>query len=117
LHPLILHLFFFPSKFIPAASRGVFFGPFDKMWKWAKPEGGILWYDFIYNNPRNPDVRGVPLSKIKELFPEGKVYSKKITLAPPIARIVTRFHPSLYTLLNSCILFRTHVICIIKKVL
>jgi len=31
LHPLILHLFFFPSKFIPAASRGVFFGPFDKL--------------------------------------------------------------------------------------
>ena len=34
----------------------------DRMWALTKPGGGILWYDFIYNNPRNPDVRGVPLT-------------------------------------------------------
>ena len=33
----------------------------DRMWKLVKPGGGVLWYDFIYNNPNNPDVRGVPL--------------------------------------------------------
>ena len=30
----------------------------DRMWSWVRPGGGILWYDFIWNNPRDPDVRG-----------------------------------------------------------
>lgn len=88
----------------------------DKMWSLAKPGGGILWYDFIYNNPKNPDVRGVPLSRVKELFPHStgiKIW--KITLAPPISRVVTRIHPSLYTLFNLIPLLRTHVLCWIPK--
>src|SRR5262245_20407655 len=28
-----------------------------RMWRLAKPGGGVLWYDFTWNNPRNPDVR------------------------------------------------------------
>src|SRR4051794_16871054 len=28
----------------------------DIMWRWLRPGGGILWYDFTMNNPRNPDV-------------------------------------------------------------
>jgi len=55
----------------------------DRMWALTKPGGGVLWYDFIYNNPRNPDVRGVPLRRIRELFPHGKIHPWKITLAPP----------------------------------
>ena len=70
----------------------------DRMWALAKPGGGVLWYDFIYNNPRNPDVRGVPLQRIRELFPHGKIHHWKITLAPPISRRVTRLHPALYTM-------------------
>ncbi len=30
------------------------------MWRWVKPGGGVLWYDFTMDNPRNPDVRGMP---------------------------------------------------------
>ena len=26
----------------------------DVMWKWVRPGGGILWYDFVIDNPRNP---------------------------------------------------------------
>jgi len=39
----------------------------------------------IYNNPCNPDVRGVPLHRIRQLFPEGKIHHWKLTLAPPSA--------------------------------
>src|SRR5262247_142314 len=39
------------------------------MWRWVRPGGGVLWYDFTVDNPRNPDVRGVPVSRIHELFP------------------------------------------------
>ena len=85
------------------------------MWSLVKPGGGVLWYDFIYNNPRNPDVRAVSLKRIRDLFPQGKIVVWRLTLAPPISRLVTSFHPSLYTLFNSFPFLRTHVLCWISK--
>lgn len=85
------------------------------MWDLVKPGGGVLWYDFIYDNPKNPDVKGVPVSQISELFPRGKLTVWHITLAPPIARRVTKIHPCLYSILNIIPLFRTHVLCWIEK--
>ena len=87
----------------------------DKMWSLVKPGGGVLWYDFIYNNPKNSDVRGVPIRSIRELFPAGELIFWRITLAPPISRIVTKIHPCLYTVFNSISIFRTHVLCWIRK--
>jgi hypothetical protein len=55
------------------------------MWALTKPGGGVLWYDFIYNNPRNLEVRGVPLHRIRQLFPEGTIHHWKLTLARPSA--------------------------------
>jgi SAM-dependent methyltransferase len=86
------------------------------IWRWVRPGGGVLWYDFTVNNPSNPDVRGVKLARIRELFPEGRLRSERLTLAPPLARRVTGLHPTLYGLLNSCPLFRTHVLAWIGKV-
>lgn len=86
-----------------------------RMWHWAAPGGGVLWYDFVYDNPRNPDVKGVPLDRIRHLFPEGRVTYWRVTLAPPINEVVTRIHPSLYTLFNSLRVLRTHVLCWIQK--
>ncbi len=85
------------------------------MWRWLKPGGGVLWYDFIYNNPNNPDVRGVPLSRVRELFPDGRLRSQRITLAPPLARVACRVHPRLYPVLNALPLLRTHVLAWIAK--
>jgi SAM-dependent methyltransferase len=85
------------------------------MWRWVKPGGGVLWYDFTVNNPRNPDVRGVPLARVRALFPRGRVQARRITLAPPIARAVTRVHPGLYTLFNTLPPLRTHVLAWIAK--
>ena len=87
----------------------------EALWRWLCPGGAVLWYDFTVNNPRNPDVRGVPLSRVRALFPHGRVTASRLTLAPPIARAVTRFHPSLYTLFNILPLLRTHVLCWIAK--
>jgi SAM-dependent methyltransferase len=87
----------------------------DAMWVAVKPGGGVLWYDFTVDNPRNPDVRGVPLRRVRELFPGGTMQARRITLAPPIARAVTRVHSSLYTLFNSIPLLRTHVLAWISK--
>ena len=86
-----------------------------RMWQWVRPGGGVLWYDFQFNNPRNADVRGVPLARLRELFPEGQLQARRVTLAPPLARAAVRLHPSLYTVFNSLPLFRTHVLAWIGK--
>ena len=85
------------------------------LWRWVKPGGGVLWYDFTFDNPRNPDVRGVPLSRVASLFPQGRLQHERITLAPPLARAVCRVHPALYGLLNSLPVLRTHVLAWIGK--
>jgi SAM-dependent methyltransferase len=86
-----------------------------RMWDWATSGGGILWYDFIYNNPSNRDVRGIPLRRIRQLFPKGTIKHWRLTLAPPISRRITRIHPGLYTLFNAIRPLRTHVLCWIQK--
>lgn len=83
----------------------------QKMWSLVKPGGGVLWYDFTFNNPNNPDVRGVPLRRIKELFPSATITIKKVTLAPPISRRVVAASPVLYGLFNLFPFLRTHILC------
>ena len=87
----------------------------DEMWRWVKPGGGVIWYDFIYNNPSNRDVRGVPLRRVRELFPNGEMDFQRTTLAPPISRRVTQIHPAMYGLFNALPFLRTHILCFIKK--
>jgi SAM-dependent methyltransferase len=86
-----------------------------RMWNWIKPGGGVLWYDFIYNNPSNPDVTGVTVNDAKKLFPYSECFSWKITLAPPVSRLVTKLHPGMYTFFNSLRFLRTHYLIYFKK--
>lgn len=87
----------------------------NKIWSLVKPGGGVLWYDFIYNNPTNPDVSGIPLGRVVKLFPQATATSRRITLAPPIARCVCRIHPGLYTLFNLLPILRTHIVVWLEK--
>ena len=87
----------------------------DAMWSWLKPSGAVLWYDFTVDNPRNPDVRGVPLARLRALFPHGRMRYRRVTLAPPLARAVTRIHPELYRWFNTLPLLRSHVLAWIDK--
>ncbi|OWQ87493.1 SAM-dependent methyltransferase [Roseateles aquatilis] len=85
------------------------------MWRWLKPGGAVIWYDFIVDNPRNPDVRGVPLRRVRALFPQGRATVRRVTLAPPIARAVCRIHPGAYRVLNTLPFLRSHVLALITK--
>lgn len=87
----------------------------DAMWRWLKPGGAVLWYDFTIDNPRNRDVRGVPLRRLRALFPHGRIDARRVTLAPPLARAACGVHPGLYTVLNALPLLRTHVLAWIGK--
>jgi SAM-dependent methyltransferase len=87
-----------------------------RMWQWVKPAGGVLWYDFTMDNPRNADVRGVPLRRIRQLFPEGLLQSsQRVTLAPPLSRALCRVHPALVPVFNSLPWLRTHLLVWIHK--
>jgi hypothetical protein len=85
------------------------------MWRWVAPGGGVLWYDFTVDNPRNPDVRGVPLARLRRLFPQAAITHQRVTLAPPLARPLCRLHPGLYALANALPLLRTHVLAWLAK--
>ncbi|RYG90254.1 MAG: class I SAM-dependent methyltransferase [Alphaproteobacteria bacterium] len=83
----------------------------DAMWAWLKPGGAIVWYDFTINNPRNPDVRGVPLRRVRELFPQGRLTARRVTLAPPLARAL----PWAYSWLNALPWLRTHLLILVQR--
>jgi SAM-dependent methyltransferase len=85
------------------------------MWRWLRPGGAVLWYDFTVDNPRNADVRGVPRARLEALFPDGTIDAFRVTLAPPIARRVVRLHPAAWRWCHALPLLRTHVLAWIEK--
>jgi SAM-dependent methyltransferase len=87
-----------------------------RMWDWTAAGGGILWYDFVWDNPRNPDVRGMPIGRIRKLFPEAEIKCWRITLAPPLSRAIVDRFPFLYAPLSVAFPFlKTHLLCWIRK--
>jgi SAM-dependent methyltransferase len=88
----------------------------NAMWSWLKPGGGVLWYDFAFNNPRNADVRGVSVARVRELFGQGRCTVRRLTLAPPLARAVAAVHPRLLPAANFVLYpARTHRLIWIAK--
>jgi ubiquinone/menaquinone biosynthesis C-methylase UbiE len=86
-----------------------------EMLRVVKPGGFVLWYDFFLDNPRNPDVRGIRKREIRRLFPGCQIHIRRITLAPPIARLVGRYSPLLYALLSRTKILCTHYLSLIRK--
>ena len=80
-----------------------------------KPEGLIIWFDFMYNNPKNPNVKGIKSGEIKSLFPNTSIRFKKVVLAPPIARRLIKYSWILGLMIESLPFLRTHYLAAIKK--
>lgn len=87
----------------------------DAMWSWLQPGGAVLVYDFTWDNPQNPDVRGVPRAELQRLFPQGRLTTRRLTLAPPLARRAAAVHPALARTLNLLPPLRTHLLAWIEK--
>jgi hypothetical protein len=81
----------------------------------VKPDGLIIWYDFHWNNPRNHDVRGIRSKEIRELFSGCDVRLHRVTLAPPIGRVVARHSSLLYMLLSRTKVLSTHYLALIRR--
>lgn len=100
------------SSLLDAATRAALAAA---MWRWLAPGGAVLWYDFTVDNPRNRDVRGVALAEVRSLFAQARIHTRRVTLAPPLARAACRLSPRLYPLLNAVPLLRTHALAWIEK--
>jgi len=79
------------------------------------PGGRVLWYDFSYNNPKNPDVRGIGRREIQALFPGFKMKIRRVTLAPPLGRVIAPVSVALYYLLSRVRPLCTHYLCLLQK--
>jgi phospholipid N-methyltransferase len=84
-----------------------------KMWQMLNDDGVVLWYDFVYNNPNNPDVRKASRGDVLKYFPQAKhIEFHSVTLAPPVGRRIGHA----YQWMNALFPFlRSHLIAIIYK--
>ncbi len=78
------------------------------------PGGAILWYDFVYDNPANPNVRGIGRSELRRLFPQCSILCRRVTLAPPLARRIVPLSWRLAALLESFRVLNTHDLAVIR---
>ena len=82
------------------------------------PNGFILWYDFRYSNPRNPNVRGIGTRELRELFPGANLDMVSLTLLPPLARSLARISPGACRVLEAALApLRSHYLAVIRNAL
>jgi ubiquinone/menaquinone biosynthesis C-methylase UbiE len=77
--------------------------------------GFIIWYDFSFNNPFNADVRGITKKELIELFAPCRVEAERITVAPPLARLIAPVFPVAYEAIAATRLLSTHYLAAIHK--
>jgi SAM-dependent methyltransferase len=88
----------------------------SEMARVTHPGGAVLWYDFMFDNPSNPDVRAMHAREIRELFPDFVCRLRRITLVPPISRRLPRsLLPIAYPLLACLPPIRSHLLGLLLK--
>jgi ubiquinone/menaquinone biosynthesis C-methylase UbiE len=86
-----------------------------EMLRVLKPGGVIVWYDFLFDNPHNANVRGVKAGEIHRLFPGCRMELRRITLAPPVARRIVPLSWPLARFFEYLRLMNTHYLGVIRK--
>lgn len=72
----------------------------SEMARVLKPGGHLLWYDFVWN-PMNRHARGIGLRELRGYFPGWELTDRRrITVVPPLARVVSRVWDPLVTVLE-----------------
>jgi SAM-dependent methyltransferase len=77
--------------------------------------GRILWYDFYVNNPRNSDTRGIPKHEISHLFPQCRINLHKVSLVPPLSRVLAPYSWLACYALERLRIFNTHYLGVIQR--
>ncbi len=79
------------------------------------PGGLVLWYDFHANIPGNRFVVGIRRREIHALFPSCRIELRRLTLLPPLARILGPISPVLVMALAAPKVLCTHYFGIFEK--
>lgn len=76
--------------------------------------GALLWYDFFVRSPGNRGTRPVGKGELQGLFPDFELRWRRVTLAPPLVRLlVPRLRP-LASLLQGLRAFDTHAMALLR---
>lgn len=86
----------------------------SEMLRVLRQDGVVLWYDFVIN-PKNRDTKGIAQGEIRSLFPACNYDFTRVTLAPPLTRLLARQSSVACAVLESIPLFRTHTLALITK--
>jgi SAM-dependent methyltransferase len=78
---LVLQITCLSSVLDPRVRQGIA----AEMLRVLRPGGTVLSYDFVWN-PRNRDTVGIGRAEHRRLFPGCPSWSRRCTLAPPLAR-------------------------------
>ena len=79
------------------------------------PGGTVIIYDFLYDNPRNPNVKRITRDGLRALFPGFNATMKRVTLAPPLLFRIAPKSWFVATLLETLPFLRTHILAIMLK--
>jgi ubiquinone/menaquinone biosynthesis C-methylase UbiE len=80
-----------------------------------RPGGALLWYDFRYPSPANPDVRGVGSNRVRRLFGGLEGELRTVTLLPPLARRLGPVSGPAYAALAALPPLRSHLVGLLRK--
>jgi ubiquinone/menaquinone biosynthesis C-methylase UbiE len=80
-----------------------------------RPGGFVLWYDLAWSNPKNPDVRGIRQVELRALFRGFEARTRRVTLAPPLARPIARRSLTIARILESLKVLNSHRIALLRK--
>jgi SAM-dependent methyltransferase len=86
-----------------------------EMLRILRPGGLILWYDFFVRNPRNPYVQPVGKGEIRRLFPGCSVKLRRVSLAPPLVRLLAPHSWLACSLMARIPLLCTHYLGAVRK--
>jgi ubiquinone/menaquinone biosynthesis C-methylase UbiE len=87
----------------------------DEIVRVMAPGGALLWYDFAFDNPRNRHVRKVDRPELQGLFAPLGGEVRSLTLAPPLARLVSPVSSWLAAALGEIPLLQTHLLAVLVK--
>jgi SAM-dependent methyltransferase len=85
-----------------------------EMLRVLRPGGFVLWYDFTVN-PTNRETWGIGRREAIGLFGGCEVQVRRLTLAPPIARLIAPRSRLAAELLESVPVLRTHLLMLARK--
>ena len=85
-----------------------------EMLRVLRPGAVALWYDFTVN-PTNRDTHGIGVEELRRLFPGCPMRLRRVTLAPPIARLFAPRSRLAADLLERLPPLRTHLLAVIRR--